>query len=209
MASIRWDPWQELATFERQLDQWLGRHNAGAGGDAEGGGAGWAPAVDVHQEGDTMVICADAAGVDPSEVDVSIEDDTLTISGSRSDHREVTGGQWIRRERQSGRFSRSIRLPSGVDPARIEATAANGVIRVRVPLSSPTTSHRVPVRTGAGGGAGTPTDIPTDAPIGVPADDSTDVATGNDHNSIGGGGGGSDPGISSGEAATSSVPPTT
>lgn len=153
MAIVRWDPWRDLAAFERQLDQMMGRLGGGTGSREQ---RAWSPSLDVHQEGDTMVICAEVAGIDPEQVDISVEDDVLTISGSREDHTEVEEGQWIRRERYSGQFRRSVNLPPGVDPEQIQASARNGLIEIRVPRPAQVGAHRVPLRgTGATGeGAG-------------------------------------------------------
>jgi HSP20 family protein len=147
MAIVRWDPWRELAGFERQFDEMFGRGRPAPRGQGMGT---WVPAVDVHQDGDTMVVCAEIAGVDPDDVEVTIDDDVLSISGRREDDRKVEEGQWIRRERFTGQFRRSISLPPGVDPAKVKANAKNGVIEIRVPRPSPTEPHRVKLSSGNG-----------------------------------------------------------
>jgi len=147
MAIVRWDPWRELAGFERQFDELFGRGRAGSRGQ---GTSTWVPALDVHQDGDTMVIGAEIAGVDPDNVDITINDDVLTISGKREDDRKIEEGSWIRRERVSGQFRRSISLPPGVDPAKVKASAKNGVIEIRVPRPSKTEPHRVQLSSGGG-----------------------------------------------------------
>lgn len=151
MAIVRWDPWKELAGFERQFDELFGRmgRTRGAAGNA------WAPALDVHQEGDTMVICADVAGVDPGQIDITVDDNVLTISGQREDDRKVEEGQWIRRERMTGQFRRSISLPPGVDPNQVKAEAKNGVIEVRVPRPQRNQPHRVQLTGTQGSGNAT------------------------------------------------------
>jgi HSP20 family protein len=147
MAIVRWDPWRELAGFERQFDELFGRGRASSRGQ---GVATWVPALDVHQDGDTMVICAEIAGVDPGDVEITIDDNVLTMSGKREDDRKVEDGQWIRRERITGQFRRSISLPPGVDPDKVKATANNGVIEVRVPRPSQNEPHRVQLSSGNG-----------------------------------------------------------
>jgi HSP20 family protein len=146
MAIVRWDPWKELAGFERQFDELFGR----MGRTRSAGSNAWAPALDVHQEGDTMVICADVAGVDPGKIDITVDDNVLTISGQREEDRKVEEGQWIRRERMTGQFRRSVSLPPGVDPDQVKAEAKNGVIEVRVPRPRRNEPHRVQL-TGAQG----------------------------------------------------------
>jgi HSP20 family protein len=147
MAIVRWDPWRELAGFERQFDELFGRGRAGSRGQ---GMSTWVPALDVHQDGDTMVIRAEIAGVDPDNVEITIDDDVLTMSGKREDDRKVEEGQWIRRERVTGQFRRSISLPPGVDPDKVKAAAKHGVIEIRVPRPSPAEPHRVQLSSGNG-----------------------------------------------------------
>ncbi len=148
MAIVRWDPWRELAGIERQFDAMFGRGQSGSRGQGSGT---WVPALDVHQDGDTMVINAEIAGVDPSKVEITIDDDVLTVSGKREDDRKVEEGQWIRRERVTGQFRRSISLPPGVDPSKVKANATNGVIEIRVPRPTKSEPHRV--RLGSGNGS--------------------------------------------------------
>ena len=97
-----------------------------------------------------MVVRAEIAGVDPENVEITIDDDVLTLSGKREDDRKVEEGQWIRRERVTGQFRRSISLPPGVDPDKVKATAQNGVIEIRVPRPSPNQPHRVQLKSGNG-----------------------------------------------------------
>jgi HSP20 family protein len=144
MAIVRWDPWRELAGFERQFDELFGR------GRSTGRQGTWVPALDVHQDGDTMVICAEIAGVDPAQVEITINDDVLTVSGKREEDRKVEEGQWIRRERVTGQFQRSISLPPGVDPGKVKADAKNGVIEIRVPRPTKSEPHRVQLSSGNG-----------------------------------------------------------
>lgn len=180
MAIVRWDPWRDLAAFERQLDQMMGRMGGGAAGTREQ--RAWSPSLDVHQEGDTMVICAEVAGIDPDQVDISVEDDVLTISGSREDHDEVEEGQWIRRERHSGQFRRSVSLPPGVDPEQIQASARHGLIEIRVPRPAQVGAHRVPLRggaTGNGGSGGTGTNGADGGDAGAQTIDVTSTAGAN------------------------------
>jgi HSP20 family protein len=154
MAIVRWDPWKELAGFERQFDELFGRV-----GRTRSPGNTWAPALDVHQEGDTMVICADVAGVDPGDIEITVDDDVLTISGRREEDRKVEEGQWIRRERMTGQFRRSVSLPPGVDPNQVKAEAKNGVIEVRVPRPQRSEPHRVQLEGGDSGNASEPIDV--------------------------------------------------
>ena len=141
MAIVRWDPWREVAALERQLDQAFGRFSRASSAAVET--RTWAPAVDVYEEGDDMVICADLAGIAPEDVDITVQDSILRISGTREDDSTVSEGNWIRRERFVGRFQRDIALPQGIDPGSIHASNKNGVVSIRVPQPRSAAPHRV------------------------------------------------------------------
>jgi HSP20 family protein len=101
----------------------------------EGGTAeGWRPAIDVVKEADAIVLHADIPGMKPDEVSVDVDGDVLTISGSHEESTEREEGDYIRRERRAGSFSRSLTLPAGVSADDIEATVEDGVLEVRVPV---------------------------------------------------------------------------
>jgi HSP20 family protein len=90
----------------------------------------WTPATDVMLEDDMIVLRADLPGVRPEEVGIQIAHGVLTIHGQRG----TTEGDYVRRERRPGSFSRSIGLPAGAPAAEIEATCTDGVLEVRVPV---------------------------------------------------------------------------
>jgi len=91
--------------------------------------------VDTYLENDTLHVRADLPGVDPKAVDISVEDDVLTIRGERkAEHQEASY-----REVSYGRFERRIRVPDGTNAERISAKYTNGVLEIAVPLSKPVT----------------------------------------------------------------------
>ena len=92
----------------------------------------WAPRVDVLDLKESILIRVDVAGVDPADIDVTLEDHTLTISGSRTlDGTEDT--VYHRREISSGDFKRTLILSEGLEADAITATADNGLLEVVVP----------------------------------------------------------------------------
>ena len=100
---------------------------------AEGERREWTPAVDVVREEAKIVVRADMPGIKPEEIKISVDDDILTISGEHEETKEEKDEQFVRRERRYGSFMRSIALPAGVDPEKIEATSKDGVLEVTVP----------------------------------------------------------------------------
>lgn len=88
------------------------------------------PAVNIWQGDDAIAVTAELPGVDPSELDVSVNDNLLTISGKRAAPEAGDGATWHRRERGFGEFSRAIRLPFEAEDDKVEARLQNGVLRV-------------------------------------------------------------------------------
>ncbi len=94
---------------------------------------GWMPRVDVSETSQEFRIEVDAPGVDPKQVNISVEDGVLSISGKTEEKREEEGETFYRMEREYGSFRRSMELPAGADTEHIAATAKNGVIHIVVP----------------------------------------------------------------------------
>ena len=121
-----------LGSLHREIDALFG---GVFGNQAVEPVADWAPRVDTYLENDTLHVRADLPGVDPKAVDISVEDDVLTIRGERkAEHQEASY-----REVSYGRFERRIRVPDGTNAERISAKYTNGVLEIAVPLSKPVT----------------------------------------------------------------------
>ncbi len=94
--------------------------------------AGWVPAVDVLSEDGDLLIRAELPGLEREDVDITLQDNVLTISGEREAEREEERGGYYIRERRSGSFRRSMTLPEGTDESKISARFEDGVLEVRV-----------------------------------------------------------------------------
>lgn len=93
----------------------------------------WVPAVDLTERDGQLVLHADLPGMDRDDIDVQVKDGVLTVSGERKYENENRGEGFHRIERSFGRFSRSLRLPRGVDASAVSATFDRGVLEVTVP----------------------------------------------------------------------------
>ena len=110
--------------------------------------ADWTPRVETFVKDDKLVVRADLPGVDPKEVDISLEGNVLTVRGERKAEKEEANY----REVSYGRFERRVRVPNGTDAEKIAATYTNGVLEVTVPLPKPVT-RKVPVEVATGASA--------------------------------------------------------
>ncbi|WP_273844404.1 Hsp20/alpha crystallin family protein [Rubrobacter calidifluminis] len=100
------------------------------GGQRAASSGGWVPVLDVYNRDGDMVIKAELPGVRREDVDITVENGVLTISGERKEEREEGEGSYLVRERRYGSFRRSMTLPEGVDESRIHAKFEDGVLEV-------------------------------------------------------------------------------
>ena len=142
MAIMRWDPFGEVLSMQSDVDRLFGRLSGTGGGQTGRQTTGWMPRIDVKQRGDDLVVHADLAGVKPEDVDISVTDGVLTISGERSEETKREDENWVVRERSYGSFQRQMVLPEGVDPNSIHATFDNGVLDVEIPKALEATKPR-------------------------------------------------------------------
>ncbi len=89
--------------------------------------------VDIYDDGSYIIIQSTVAGVKPEEIDISLQDETLTIRGSRKRAQEINEGNFYYRELYWGAFSRSIILPEEVEFQKAEAAIKNGLLTIRLP----------------------------------------------------------------------------
>ncbi len=93
----------------------------------------WIPSIDIREEESGFLVLADVPGVDPRDVDITLDRNVLTIRGERSTEREEEEGGFKRRERISGSFVRQFTLPDSADAEGITAKVNNGVLELRIP----------------------------------------------------------------------------
>jgi HSP20 family protein len=155
---------------------------SGAEGDAEQ--AVWAPRADMAETEDAFVIALDVPGVSEGDLQITLEEDTLKVSGERQFNRERHEGQFHRIERSYGRFYRAFRFGSPIDANGVEADAEDGVLTIRVPKAEASKPRRIEVRNRAGASASSgPAEVEGGSGNGTPANDagpSADVAGQND-----------------------------
>jgi len=141
-----YDPFSELRRIQRQMDRMFDdsyRIEGSKSGDTQlattSGSTGpislrdWRPVIDVREGEKQMTIHAELPGVPKENVSIDLNDDILTISGSRNHEKKEDKETYHLVERSYGSFSRSMRLPKGNDPSKINASFKDGVLEVSVP----------------------------------------------------------------------------
>jgi HSP20 family protein len=109
-------------------------------------GGVWSPAIDLVESDEALEFRADVPGMKPEEIKIELEGDVLTISGEHEETKEEKDEQYVRRERRYGSFSRSMRVPAGIDPDKIEASCHDGVLEVKVPKPAEAESKKVTIK---------------------------------------------------------------
>ena len=128
----RWDPLREVGDFQsefnRVFDGVFGRAGKMPGGDRV-----WAPAVDMYETKDDLVVTAELPGVNEKEVQLSITGDVLSLRGERTLNQGTKQESFHRGERWYGRFERHLSLPISVQADKVKATYRDGVLTITLP----------------------------------------------------------------------------
>ncbi|WP_119069599.1 Hsp20/alpha crystallin family protein [Rubrobacter indicoceani] len=117
----------------RLFDQMFGGLVRQGNGSAQRSQAGeWSPMIDVVQKEGDLVVRAELPGAKPEDVDMTVHNGVLTISGKREEEHEEERGGYLVRERRSGTFRRSLQLPEGIDEGAISARFENGILEATI-----------------------------------------------------------------------------
>ena len=134
MRLVRWDPFRDLMNMQRQASE------------VESSYGMWAPVVDIFESGDELVLRAEVAGLDKDDVEISVENNTLTLRRERKREPEFEEKNAYRLERTFGIFTRSFMLPKTVDSTRIGASYKNGVLELRIPKAAQAMPRKIEIK---------------------------------------------------------------
>jgi HSP20 family protein len=143
---VRWDPFRDLGSIHDELDRLFGRTFDGVEPRHVAAAGSWMPAMDVYETDDKIVATFDLPGIEPGDVDVSVEDSTLTVSGKRETSNEVKEENYHRVERRYGSFTRSLALPQTADTENVEARFDKGVLTVEVAKAEKARPKKIQVK---------------------------------------------------------------
>src|SRR5688572_1194541 len=135
MAMTRFDPFRDLAVLQDRMNRMFNDSYVSRGQEDHMLNRGtWTPAVDIYEAGGELVLKAELPDMKREDVDVTVENNTLTIRGERKLDNEIKQENFHRVERAYGSFVRTFSLPTTVDSGRIAAEYKNGVLTVKLPF---------------------------------------------------------------------------
>ncbi len=133
MAIIRWDPFRDIVTLREKMNRLFEDAVTARGEERDMISSTWTPSVDIYETENEIVLTAEVPGIDEKDIDIKIENNTLSVQGERKFEKETKEENYHRIERSYGSFFRSFTIPHNVDQDKIEAEHESGVLRVLMP----------------------------------------------------------------------------
>lgn len=148
MTVVRWDPVREIAAYQERMSRAL--EGLYAQPQEELAPGPWVPAVDIYtNDKRELVLKAELSDVNQEDIELTIEDNTLTLRGERKFDTDVTKDEFHRIERSFGSFTRTFVLPPTVDAGKVSAQYKGGVLKVLLPLREEAKPRQIKVQVAA------------------------------------------------------------
>jgi HSP20 family protein len=145
MAISRWDPFREVVALQNRVNSLFREMNEG---DSPLTTASFVPAVDIYEDNSKVTLKLEVPGIDEKELDVRVENNTLTVKGERKFEKEEKEENFHRIERRYGTFYRAFTLPSTVDTEHINAGYKNGVLTLELSKKPEAQPRQIKVNVG-------------------------------------------------------------
>lgn len=130
---IKWSHLPTVSSLQSEMNRMLDQFfKGGELSDFGMESVNWTPPIDLSETNDKFTIKAEIPGIDPKEIDISVNNNTLLIKGEKKEEKEEKGKNYYRMERRYGSFSRSIDLPASVDTNKVSAEYKNGVLEINL-----------------------------------------------------------------------------
>jgi HSP20 family protein len=147
----RWEPFREFSTLQDRMNR-LFRETQGNSQDESLTSSSFAPAVDVYEDEHNVTLKIEVPGIDEKDIDVRIENNTLTVHGERKIEKEEKEENYRRVERQYGSFTRTFNLPATVDAEKVQADYDKGVLKITLPKKAEAKPKQIKVNVGQSAG---------------------------------------------------------
>jgi len=141
----RWEPFREFATLQDRMNR-LFHESFNEGRDESLTTSTFAPAVDVYEDEHKVTLKVEVPGIDEKDIDVRVENNTLTVHGERKIEKEEKEENYRRVERQYGSFTRTFTLPQTVDTENVSANYDKGVLKIALPKKAEAKPKQIKVQ---------------------------------------------------------------
>jgi HSP20 family protein len=145
----RWEPFREFSTMQDRMNRLFRESYSPEGPEEALTTTSFAPPVDIYEDEHTITLKLEVPGIDEKDIDVRIENTTLTIHGERKIEKEEKEENFRRVERQYGSFTRSFTLPSSVDPGQVSANYDKGVLKIDLAKKAGAKPKQIKVNVGS------------------------------------------------------------
>ena len=145
----RWDPRRDLATMQDRINRFVRESYSPEGPEEALTTTHFAPPVDIYEDEHNITLKMEVPGIDEKDIDVLIENTTLTVHGERKFEKEEKEENFRRVERQYGSFTRSFTLPSSVDPGQVSAHYDKGVLKINLAKKAEAKPKQIKVNVGS------------------------------------------------------------
>jgi HSP20 family protein len=146
----RFEPFREFATLQDRINRVFREAYTPEGRDETLTTSSFAPAVDVYEDEHSVTLKIEVPGIDEKDIDVRIENNTLTVHGERKIEKEEKEENYRRVERQYGSFTRTFNLPTTVDSEKVSANYDKGVLKIALPKKAEAKPKQIKVSVGTG-----------------------------------------------------------
>lgn len=146
MTLVRWEPFRDFSAMQDRVNRVFNEFYRGVDDDVMRRGV-WVPPVDVYQNGkEELVIKAELPDLSKDEIEITLENNSLTIKGEKKMDQSVKEDQYHRVERVYGTFSRTFSLPPTVDTGKVAADYKNGVLMITLPMKEEAKPKQIAIK---------------------------------------------------------------
>ena len=140
-------PWTGMTGLKQEMDRMFDRFFESKGDEFPALGE-WAPSMDISETKDSLVVKVEVPGMDEKDIQISLQENLLTVKGEKHQEKEEKEERYHRIERSYGAFTRSVRMPVAVDASRVTATFKNGLLTVTLPKTPAAKGTAIPIKAG-------------------------------------------------------------
>jgi len=138
-------PWTGMTGLRKEMDRLLGHFGEPRWSEAIDLGE-WAPNLDLSETKDAVMVKLETPGMDPKDIQIELQDGTLTVKGEKKQEKVEKDERYHRVERSYGAFMRTVRLPSAVDAGKVTALFKNGLLTVTMPKTAAARGTAIPIK---------------------------------------------------------------